>query len=409
MPRKLITFLGTGDYSPCRYQWGKSSSAPVKYVQLALAEHLRPERIVVFVTPSAHQKNFLGEEGLLAAASSEVAPLLTPVEIPEGKSPEEIWDIFKRVFDQVEEGDVVSFDITHSFRSIPVIGLACLQYAGTLRNMTVEGVYYGAFEARDPETNTTPIFDLTPFVQLMEWSRAVSELVKFGHCGTLGQQVRAGTTGANSKHARLLKTLAGDLEKTSVAIAGCRGKDIFRKPPWEDIPLHLRKLRRGKDPLLAAFVPLLDLIEEEVGVLKVEGVDAGLEVQRGLGAVGWCLRHDMVPQAYSILQESMITRVCEASGLDSGSKEARKLVSMCPALRKKDVEQWSKEAKDQKEKISDVWGYVEPALLDLLEDFSGWRNDVMHCKFKSDKDFQTLKKKLNRSLGQFMELLKKNE
>lgn len=409
MSRKLITFLGTGGYQACRYELGKTPSKPFKYVQLALAEILKPDRVIVFVTPSAYEKNYVGEEGLQAAAPAEVSSLLTHVEIPEGKSPEEIWEIFRRVFGHVEAGDVVLFDITHSFRSIPVIGLACLQYAGTLRDVVLEGVYYGAFEARDAEKDTAPIFDLTPFVQLMEWSRAVNEFIRFGHCGALHHQVCSGASSHGKKQKNLLRTLAGDLARTGNAIAGCRGKSIFLDPPWEKIPDHIKKLRRPSDALMSAFDPLLDLIEQKMSLLSVEAIDAGVEVRRGLGAVRWCLEHDMVQQAYSILQETMITHVCRVMGFDYTDKGDRMLVSQICSVSKIPRGDWEGEAKARPDDVQQVLDRLQPQLLSLLDDFSAWRNDIMHCKLKSDREFKVLMDKVKKSFSQFVGYLKSGD
>jgi CRISPR-associated DxTHG motif protein len=407
--RKIMTFLGTGKYEPCRYMLGAEPSALFRYVQLALAELLKPDQLIVFVTPSAYEKNYKGKKGLLASAAQSVAQLLKPVEIPEGKSPDEIWDIFKLVYKHVEGGDVISFVITHSFRSIPVMGLACLQYARTLRNVTIEGIYYGAFEARDPKTETAPIFDLTPFMQLMEWSQAVSEFAKFGQCSALHHQVWSGTSGRKGRPDNLLRTLAGDLEKTWSAIAGCRGKSIFLDPPWERIPGHLKKLRNQEDPLLTAFEPLLDLVEDKVACLRVEGVEASQEVRRGLGAVRWCLQNEMVQQAYSILQETMITHACRLSGLDYTVKEDRMLVSQSHAVSKKPRDKWEGEAKVRPGDVYRVIERVQPQLLQLLQDFSDWRHDVMHCKLKSDKEFRVLKDNVAKSFDRFMRNLEPSD
>lgn len=402
MARKLMSFLGTGKYQACRYELDGEPSNTVRYVQLALSELLQPQRIIVFTTPAAHDANYTGDDGLLAAArSTGMDHLFTPVLVKEGKSLEEIWNSFTAMFEHVEPGDHICFDISHSFRSIPVMGLACLQYAGTLRDVVVEGVYYGAFEAKDPETNTAPIFDLTPFVQLMDWSQAVREFAKYGQCGALKQHVWSGTSGRKDRHRNLLRTLAGDLEKTGSAIAGCRGKAIFLDPPWEKIPGHLKKLRSRSDPLLSAFDPLLDLIEAKVADLMVDGIDASEEVRRGLGAVQWCLRHDMVQQAYSILQETMITHVCLCSGLDCTDRDDRKLASASFAVSTKPREEWEGEAKARPDKVQTVCECVRPEILQLLNKFSVWRNDVMHCRH-TDHDFKTLRRQLKKYFEDFL-------
>ena len=71
---------------------------------------------------------------------------VTRVEIPEGKSEAEIWEIFNIVFGSLEREDEVVFDITHAFRSIPMLAIVILNYAKMMKKVTLSGIYYGAFE-----------------------------------------------------------------------------------------------------------------------------------------------------------------------------------------------------------------------------------------------------------------------
>ena len=43
--------------------------------------------------------------------------------IPKGQSEQEIWEIFQIVYDRLKSGDEVIFDITHAFRSIPMLAI----------------------------------------------------------------------------------------------------------------------------------------------------------------------------------------------------------------------------------------------------------------------------------------------
>lgn len=82
--------------------------------------------------------------------------------IPERNSPEDIWTIFNRVNECLEEKDRVIFDITHSFRSVPIVALLAVSYIRVVRDIEIEGLFYGAFEAK--ENGITPTFYLLPVV-----------------------------------------------------------------------------------------------------------------------------------------------------------------------------------------------------------------------------------------------------
>src|SRR5690606_16601888 len=67
-------------------------------------------------------------------------------DIPEGFSSEEIWSIFQKIVDNVHTGDIIYLDITHAFRSIPMLGMVLLNYLKALHRIEVKAIYYGAFE-----------------------------------------------------------------------------------------------------------------------------------------------------------------------------------------------------------------------------------------------------------------------
>jgi CRISPR-associated DxTHG motif protein len=67
------------------------------------------------------------------------------VDIPEGRSEQELWEIFDRVASAVDEGDTILLDITHAFRSIPMIVFAdrCVPPANRRRGR-LPTIVYGA-------------------------------------------------------------------------------------------------------------------------------------------------------------------------------------------------------------------------------------------------------------------------
>ena len=84
------------------------------------------------------------------------------IKIPNGDYEEEIWEIFESVYNVLKDGDEVYFDITHAFRSIPMLVMVLINYAKFLKNIKVKSITYGNWEARDSE-NFAPIMDLITF------------------------------------------------------------------------------------------------------------------------------------------------------------------------------------------------------------------------------------------------------
>jgi hypothetical protein len=277
-----------------------------------------------------------------------------------------------------------------------------------LKEVSLEGVYYGAFEARenkeDPE-EPAPIFDLTPFVELMDWSQAVTEFVKYGHSEGLRALVHEGTESEGKRSKGQLRSLAADLDKTSRAITQCRGKMIFSGDPWRNIPNIIKKLKKSQDPPLPAFNPILELVETKIKTLEVDISRAGPEVRNGLGAVRWCLKHKLIQQAYAILQETLISHLCRLGGMDYTDKDCRELAGQCPRVREVPYEEWLTPAKDEPEKVEQICDAAGEEFLKAFNELSDLRNDIMHCKPKSDKTPEQLEQHISRIYDRILQQL----
>ena len=165
MSKVYISFLGTNDYLPCTYFKDSREMENVRFVQQATLEFFcrrwtGKDRIIIFSTEGAFRRNWLDDGhkdkdtggikkciGLNNCIKKlNLLPVLKRVSIPEGKSEQEIWDIFQIVFEDLKPEDEVIFDITHAFRSIPMLAIVILNYSKVMKNITIGGIYYGAFE-----------------------------------------------------------------------------------------------------------------------------------------------------------------------------------------------------------------------------------------------------------------------
>lgn len=151
---KLLTFLGTNNYFSTTYVWKKKENK-TEYVVAALADFFAVETVQVFLTAEARAKHW--------EAFQNAVPTAKDISIPSGQSEDELWQIFEAVVNSVEPGETIILDVTHSFRSIPLFVFLAGIYLQKARNVTIAGVYYGAYE-RDRERS--PIFDLTPTLKI---------------------------------------------------------------------------------------------------------------------------------------------------------------------------------------------------------------------------------------------------
>ncbi len=128
----LLTFLGTGRYETVTYT-GRAGQHSLRIFFLwRPTSSSAPEKVVVFLTPQARQhQNFRDLQ-------SQLQEKLQPVDIPEGRSQADLWEIFERVAGAVRESDTVILDITHAFRSIPMVVLAVAAYLRRTKSVTIE-------------------------------------------------------------------------------------------------------------------------------------------------------------------------------------------------------------------------------------------------------------------------------
>ena len=177
---KVLSFLGLGPqdgYKETTYiKHDGSSNYKTHLFPEAVARLYQPNQIVVFVTPLVRKD----EKGYLKHLQKNLGPQFCPKDIPNGNSTTELWEIFNVCENAVDEGDEIVLDITHAFRSLPLLTFAVSAYLRQVKQVKLTRVIYGAFEAQDKVENRTPIFDLTPFVALLDWTNAVNIFQRSG-------------------------------------------------------------------------------------------------------------------------------------------------------------------------------------------------------------------------------------
>ncbi len=225
---RLVSFLGLGSrrenrppYDYCRYELDGKISRSTMLVQDAILEVTSQPitRWTVLGTREVRERWI--DTGELSRIRQHPRPEFE--ELPEGRDSAERWEIFERVRKTLsqtpdadsadrENGDVVLFDVTHGFRSHPILAMAAVQFAlarqlqatrraklsDTNTPVHLPGpvqirILYGAFEAKSGTGDwaITPIWDLTEFVQATAWHSALSALMRFGRADELLEIAKA--------------------------------------------------------------------------------------------------------------------------------------------------------------------------------------------------------------------------
>ena len=81
---------------------------------------------------------------------------------------------------EIEDGDEIFIDITHSFRSMSFWLFLIMTYIKDVsnKNIDIKNITYGMFEAPN-EKKETPIVSLNLFIDILKWFKGASELKNY--------------------------------------------------------------------------------------------------------------------------------------------------------------------------------------------------------------------------------------
>lgn len=229
MTTRLVTFLGLGDdrksdarerYGSGRYcldglvtaqTWNHDVAAATRYADLASVLVLGTEKVRrVWFEDSDVYREELRRLGF--------TPVVGFGPIPSGRTDEERWTIFEaitralspapmRLDVQGEAGrreaqkpDTILLDITHGFRSQPFFAASAVAFARVAAESAEKAdspvpnvrILYAAWEMREPGEHgqVAPVWDMTQFIRVIEWSAAISSMMRHGRGDELERLLR---------------------------------------------------------------------------------------------------------------------------------------------------------------------------------------------------------------------------
>lgn len=408
MSKIYLSFLGTNNYLECCYRLpglAGLTSPPTRFVQtatLALVANdwTSDDRILVFTTELAHTKNWVdnghkdGATGLKTCIEAlNLALKLTRVPIPEGHSEGELWEIFQKVVDYIVPGAEVMFDITHAFRSIPMLAIVVLNYAKALKSIRLRGIYYGAFEQLGaiqdakkipPDQRVVDVLDLTAPDRLLDWSIAIDRFLAVGDAVSIKALAQAEVVPllkesmGKNQEAAIMNKLAGRLTDFSMGMRTCRGQDVGLRSC-----LLKEALPSGKDGnLVKPLQPLISKIRQDMDVFNGDLVNDGLQAAR------WCLERKLIQQGLTFLRETVIHHWLIKSDLPLFDRNIREEASgLASQLAMKGGlhgvaelhPSAAIESEQRKRLVAIQW--MDKDLIKAYQKIAEYRNDINHAGF----------------------------
>lgn len=381
--RVFLSFLGLGNpeigYRESSYidKDKNKISKNVKYVQNAVVEieENNFDEKYIFCTEEVLKKRFNELE-------KEKNYKYKSIEIVKGKDEEEIWAIFQKIYDVLEENDEVTFDVTHSYRFLPMLGLLLLQHAKFLKNIKVKKLCYGAFEMKymakddnDNEIEVSPIMDFTSFSKLQDWSLSGYSFVKTGmaeHFSALAKKEFK----SKSKNVDMDKLNFGNiskkLEDIALDIYTNRGINIVEGKKIKNIRKEMEKMKKDLYP---PFTLVIDKIEKDIHNFKIKNVN------NVFYAVEWCIEKKLFQQGITMLQEGLITFLLDKVNIDYTNKNKREEFSNFIGL--ENIKEYSGDIK----KMQNIVKKLNERKIDfqklksLYGNIKNIRNDINHGGF----------------------------
>lgn len=408
MPRKIsLSFLGTGAYRNTDYFFPGAHAAETyatPLIQVAIQAYLQAhedfgtkDRHVLLLSDAARKRNYLAatkphdgpaeHEGLKAELlKSNHAATTKTVAVPAGHDRDSVIDTFDRMAQEVGPGDELYLDITHGFRSLPMLALVLANFLRVAKGATVRAIYYGAFEDRDEHGSRTPVYDLAYLLELQEWTTATYGYVEYGFAAPLSKL-------ATRQSTELLKLTqgqhAGANAVRSLFKATCEFEAQLRTNRGHE--LQLAAIAADIAEHAGAFGNDSDLERGPLGVLidRIAAKTAGLaraDDLNWLRAARLAFDDGLVQQACSLLREGMVTYVCKRNSLSYGQPSDRSMVEtvLNAAGRKVAEADWT-----IPEGREDIYRSVASAeVVDRLRKpfaaLTPYRDDLMHAGYYTE-------------------------
>ncbi|HDQ07600.1 MAG TPA: TIGR02221 family CRISPR-associated protein [Methanoculleus sp.] len=303
---KLISFLGGHPYAPADYQYA-GEVCHTSVVQEAICKLLGTiDDIVLIATDGAREMTLEA----VSAALRECGVGVTAVPIPDGKSEEELWEIFRAVVTSIDDGEEIVFDITHGFRSLPLVGFLSAAFLRTTGKAHISHLLYGQYMG---EGHPSPILDLTPFLSILDWTTGVNAFLE----SVDGKRIRE-LANQTSKEAYLsgrpdapvkLSKFAETLDAFSMATRMARPVEALDKA---SLIAHNVADVIGE---IEEFTPPLGMVLDKINAVGELGIAepdlvTGItwdHAEKQLGLIGYMIERGLFLQGVTLSREWVIT------------------------------------------------------------------------------------------------------
>ena len=307
-----------------------------------------------------------------------------------------------------------------------MLATVILDYAKVVKDIKLLGIYYGAWDARDESTtpSTAPIFDLTPLAEMQEWSQAVNTFIKYGNSAHLEQVSMTNLKPklAREKWAQETRKFVDSVNNFTMNINTCRGQMVSGKKANQrsiqfsakDVMESLENVKNLDESIqLKPLIPLMAKIED-----SIEPFGGASALDAGLATIEWSINNHLIQQAYTALEETLKTYICELNGLDENEYENREAIvnkaigRAIKSLQGEKIRPKENIPEDKKlmyQKMIEISDSLDPRFVKLANNVKQKRNDINHFGFSKEvAAYSTLETDIKKYYDEFLEIIDKN-
>ena len=413
MARKVfVSVLGATNYGACEYIKDGLSYGTTRFIQVSTLRMLtssgtwsHDHDVAYFLlTEQAEKMNWVDEGQLDRVTSKPIKgikglqnslldleqetgkvrfPRIEAISrLPMGNNEQEIWTIFNQVFNRLEDGDELYFDLTHGFRYLPMLILVLGNYSKFLKQATVKGITYGNYESRNAQ-NQAPIVDLLPLSQLQDWTFAAGQFLESGHvkrlvslCQSSYAQILKNTRGQDEA-ARQLRTFSEALDKVMSDFQTCRGMAVINASNLKRVISTATILNTT---FISAFNPIFDKIKASLNDFDVQP-----NIRNAIVAARWCYEKGMYQQSATFLQEAIVSFFCNQHGIRIDDEDAREVVNGAINIKAWNIaeDKWRGDKMMIRKLIEDCM--MTNQLANDFDNLTTVRNDINHSGMRSKR------------------------
>ncbi len=412
---RLISFLGLGEakrdsngnatgeyvYQPTTYRFNQDPQTDIRdtcYVVRAITQGYvieekvtglhKVEEVVLLATEQAETAHL---HKIIVEFASHQLPQPRVVRVPFGANAEQQWEQFNTILENIPQGNdkKVIFDITHGFRSQPFFAAAVINYVRSTRKVEEipdMRILYGEYNR---EERISDIWDMSTFINLLDWSSSLQSFMKTGHGAGLAQLAKRENASiqkaGQGERPRKLAALAESIKAFSDNIATVRVPQIITEPARTrgSAANVLQTIAESEAEVRTHFMPLFPVLEQLKAKLQAIPADSlfSPQGQRAmLELAKLYVSYERYPEAAIVLREGWISLYAASDCNDQQLLEkGERSATEC-----RWYEAENKASKGFADRISTV------------------RNDIQHGGFRPDPaPAQALMKHLGELLGAF--------